>query len=95
MSYAKVFLLFSNSERRSQFGHKVGPAKCENAHRFDTATLLHILFPLLQSCCVHLTTAVTRQLRPQRPTWCAHLAEFASGQDVEAPKPPLEPIVLM
>ena len=42
VSYAQGF--FINRERRSQLGHKVGPAeeKCQNAHRFDTVTLLHI-----------------------------------------------------
>ena len=40
------FFVFSNSERRGQLEHKVGPAEeeCCNAHRLDAVTLLHVCF---------------------------------------------------
>ena len=42
----KGIFVFSNSERRSQLGRKVGPAeeKCWIAQGLDTVTLVHLCF---------------------------------------------------
>ena len=48
VSYAMVFFVFSNSERRSQLGHKVGPT--------EVSVRIHVVLTLLHSCIFSFVT---------------------------------------